>query len=516
MKVVTAAQMTALEQESERQGVSTDTLMENAGLRVAESARKLMGGAAGKRVLVLVGSGNNGADGLVTARHLRRWGAEVLAYVVTRRPDLDPKMDLAVEYDVTIATASADPDLRSLDGTVAACDLIIDAILGTGRSRPLTGPAKDVVSRLRRSTASPPTIMAMDLPTGLNSDTGEVDPAGIMADVTVTLGRPKVGLLTFPGAASVGRLEVADIGLPRGLETERDIDLEMLTPEWVRGRLPARPANSHKGTFGHSLVVAGSRNYVGAACLAAQAAVRAGAGLATLAAPQNIHPIVASKLTEVIHLPLPDDEEGRMHPDGAAVIHGVLDRYDSVLFGCGMGLSDGTTAFLEGLLVTNPLNHKPTVIDADGLNNLARIPDWWNHLTGSTVLTPHPGEMATLTGTSIAEVQKDRVDCARRWAAHWGVAVALKGALTVIADPGGLVRISPFANPGLASGGTGDVLTGVIAGLMAQGLSPFDAACCGVFLHGLAAETVVRERGNTGVLASDLVERLPFTINSLR
>ena len=418
---------------------------------------------------------------------------------------------------------------------MAKCDLVIDAILGTGRSRPLAGPVKDVVSRLRSSppsrpsrhsrhsrgdgnpsAASGPPVLAMDLPTGLNPDTGEVDPAGIMADLTVTLGRPKVGLLTFPGAASVGRLEVADIGLPPGLETERDIDLEMLTPEWVRDCLPARPANSHKGTFGHSLVIAGSRNYVGASCLSAQAAVRAGAGLATLAAPQSIHPIVASKLTEVIHLPLPDDEEGRMHPDGAAVIHSVLDRYDSVLVGCGMGLSGGTTAFLEGLLVANPLNHKPTVIDADGLNNLARTPDWWNHLTGPTVLTPHPGEMATLTGTSIAEVQKDRVDCARRWAAHWGVAVALKGALTVIADPGGLVRISPFANPGLASGGTGDVLTGVIAGLMAQGLSPFDAACCGVYLHGLAAETVVRERGNTGVLASDLVGRLPFTIDGLR
>ena len=532
MKVVTAAQMTALEQESERKGVSTDTLMENAGLRVAESARRLMGGAAGKRVLVLVGPGNNGADGLVTARHLRRWGADVVAYTVNRRPEVDPKMDLAVEYGVAINAASADADLRALDRTVAECDLVIDAVLGTGRSRPLTGPVKDVVSRLRPSrhsrptchsrgdgnpsAASGPPVLAMDLPTGLNPDTGEVDPAGIRADVTVTLGRPKVGLLTFPGAAFAGRLEVADIGLPPGLELEKDIDLEMLTAEWVRDRLPGRPANSHKGAFGHALVVAGSRNYVGAACLASQGTVRTGAGLATLAAPQSIHPIVASKLTEVIHFPLPDDAEGRMHPDGAALVHDVIDRYDSLLVGCGMGLSSGTTAFLESLLVAGPSNYKPTVIDADGLNNLARIPDWWKRLTGPVVLTPHPGEMATLTGTSITEVQKDRVDCARRWAGHWGVSVALKGALTVVAEPGGLARISPFANPGLASGGTGDVLTGVTAGLMAQGLSPFDAACCGVYLHGLAAEMVVRKHGNTGVLASDLVEQLPSRINSLR
>ncbi len=516
MKVVTAAQMTALEQASERQGVSTDTLMENAGLRVAEAARKLMGGAAGKRVLVLVGPGNNGADGLVTARHLRRWGADVVAYVVTRRPDADPKMDLAVEYDVTINGASGDADLRALDRAVARCNLIIDAVLGTGRSRPLTGPVKDVVSRLRPSAASGPPILAMDLPTGLNPDTGEVDPAGITADVTVTLGRPKVGLLTFPGAAFAGRLEVTDIGLPPGLELEQTIDLEMLTGEWVRDCLPARPANSHKGSFGHALVIAGSRNYVGAACLAAQGTVRAGAGLATLAAPQSIHPTVAGKLTEVIHLPLPDDEEGRMHPDGAALVHSVFERYDSLLLGCGMGLSAGATAFLENLLFTHSEPVPPVVIDADGLNNLARIPDWWKRFTGPVVLTPHPGEMATLTGTTIAEVQKDRVDCARRWAGHWGVSVALKGALTVIAEPGGMARISPFANPGLASGGTGDVLTGVIAGLMAQGLSPFDAACCGVYLHGLAAETVVRKYGNTGVLASDLVEQLPSTIHSLR
>ena len=538
MKVVTAAQMTALEQESERKGVSTDTLMENAGLRVAEAARKLMGGAAGKRVLVLVGPGNNGADGLVTARHLRRWGADVVAYVVTPRPEVDPKMDLAVEYGVAINAATADADLRALDRTVAGCDLVIDAVLGTGRSRPLAGPVKDVVSRLRPShhsrptrhsrptchsrgdgnpsAASGPPVLAMDLPTGLDPDTGEVDPAGIRADVTVTLGRPKVGLLTFPGAASVGCLEVADIGLPPRLESERDIDLEMLTAEWVRDRLPGRPANSHKGSFGHALVVAGSRNYVGAACLASQGAIRVGAGLATLAAPQSIHPIVSSKLTEVIHFPLPNDAEGRTHFDGAALVHGVIDRYDSLLVGCGMGLSSGTTAFLESLLVTGPSNYKPTVIDADGLNNLARIPNWWKELTGPVVLTPHPGEMATLTRSTIAEVQKDRVDCARRWAGHWGVSVALKGALTVVAEPGGLVRISPFANPGLASGGTGDVLTGVTAGLMAQGLSPFDAACCGVYLHGLAAETVVRKHGNTGVLASDLVEQLPAAIKSLR
>ena len=518
MKVVTVDQMVALEQAAERHGTSTDTLMENAGLAVAEAAREFMGGAAGKRVLVLVGPGNNGADGLVTARHLRRWGADVTAYVVAGRPDPDPKMDLALEYGVGVSWVDEDPDLKTLSQAVARCHLAIDAMLGTGRSRPLSGAVKDGVSSLSLcpSGSTGPKILALDLPTGLNPDTGEVDPACVRADTTVALGCPKVGLLTFPAAEYVGRLQVADIGLPPGLEEERQINLELLTAEWVREHLPARPVNSHKGTFGHSLVVAGSRHYVGAAYLAAQAAVRVGAGLATLASPYSVYTIAAGKLTEVIHLPLPEDGDGRMHPDGSRVIRDGLDRYDAMLVGCGMGVSDGTGSFLERLLLAEPWPSLPTVVDADGLNNLSRLPDWWSRLGGPVVLTPHPGEMATLTQNTTEEVQKDRIWSVRQWSNRWNVTVALKGALTVIGEPGGLVRISPFANPGLASGGTGDVLTGVIAGLMAQGLSPSHAACCGVYLHGRAAEAVRHRLGDTGTIASDLIEQLPATIRDLR
>jgi NAD(P)H-hydrate epimerase len=517
VKIVTAAQMAASETASERHGVSTDTLMENAGLAVARAARQDLGGAAGARVLVLVGPGNNGADGLVAARHLRRWGAEVTAYLVTRRAASDPKMDLAQEYGVGVLHSANDPGLAQLERLLAGSRLVIDAVLGTGRARPLEGAVRDAMLCLgaARGVKIRPRVLALDLPTGLNPDTGEVDPACPVADFTVALGLPKAGLLAFPGAAHVGELIVADIGLPSGLEEEEGIDLELLTSELAGRLLPARPLNSHKGTFGHALVIAGSRNYVGAAYLASQAAVRSGAGLVTLATPESVYPIAAGKLTEVIHLPLPEDDEGCVSPEAADSIRSKVGRYNSILLGCGLGRTKGTTEFVERL-VSEVRPAAPMLIDADGLNNLSALADWWRRLEGPVAVTPHPGEMATLTGASTAEVQQDRVESARRWAAHWNVTVVLKGAHTVIAEPGGPVRVSPFANPGLASGGTGDVLAGIIAGLLAQGLSPADATCCGVYLHGQVAEAVRDRMGDAGTIASDLIELLPETMGRLR
>ncbi len=518
VKVVTAAQMAALEQASETLGVSTDRLMENAGLAVAQVAREMMGGAAGARVVVLIGPGNNGADGLVAARHLRRWGADVTACLLTKRPDPDPKLEMARQYGVSVAGFAGENSPPELERLLKRSKLVIDAVLGTGRARPLDGVVKHASQLLPgfRIAGSGPSVLALDLPTGVNSDTGVVDPACFTADVTVALGYPKVGLLTLPGAAHTGALQVLDIGLPAGVEDGADLDLELLTPEWVASRLPARPLDSHKGTFGHALVVAGSRNYVGAAFLASQAAVRTGAGLVTLASPKSVYPMAATKLTEVIHQPLPEDDAGRFDPAGVDTLRDSERRYSSMLVGCGLGFSAGTSAFVEKLLLDNPEPSAPVIIDADGLNNLAQHSEWWRRLGRPAVVTPHPGEMATLTGGATADIQRDRVATARHWAGVWNVAVVLKGAYTVISDPQGMARISPFANPGLASGGTGDVLSGVIAGLLAQGLGPMDAACCGVYLHGLAGEAVRQRIGDTGVIATDLIQVLPETINKIR
>ena len=518
MKVVTPDQMAALESASQRRGVSTDTLMENAGLAVAETVRRLLGGVADALVTVLVGPGNNGSDGLVTARHLRRWGARVTAYVLTGRPAEDPKMDLARAYDVEVVSLADDSEMHRLEQLLGRSRLVVDAVLGTGRSRPLQGGVKEAMLRLQacRTGQDRPQLVALDLPTGLDAETGEVDPGCLQVDVTVALGRPKAGLLAFPGAAMAGRLEVAGIGIPLDLEEEEEICLELLTAPWVRQRLPSRPQDGHKGSFGHALVVAGSRNYVGAACLASLAAARVGAGLVTLAAPTSVYKIAAGSLTEVIHLPLPEDDQGRVHPDGVDAIVQSLHQYDALLVGCGLGRSPGTVEFMDRLLPSDGLAAPPLVIDADGLNCMSSLSQWWLRLGGRVALTPHPGEMATLAGIPVSQVQAGRVATARRWAAHWNVDLVLKGAHTVIAHPSGMARISPFANPALASGGTGDVLSGITVGLMAQGLPPGDAGCCGVYLHGMAGEMVRQKLGRSGALASDLIDQLPVVIERLR
>ena len=520
MKIVTAAQMVAIEQASERAGVSTDVLMENAGLAVARAARDWMGGAAAKRVVVLTGPGNNGADGLVAARHLRRWGGEVTCCLVTPRPEIDPKMDLALEYGVAVLRAADGPGLSRLGLLLGRSTLVIDAVLGTGRARPLEGAVKDAMLKLReaRRVGGGPAIMALDLPTGLNADNGEADPACPSVDCTLALGFPKAGMFRFPGAAHVGRLQVLDIGLPPGLSEEQAVGLELLTPEWVSARLPERPLDSHKGTYGHALIVAGSRNYVGAACLSSQASVRTGAGLTTLASPVGVHPIAASGSVEAIHLPLPEDADGRTSPEAALVVRESARRYSALAVGCGLGWSAGTTAFVERLLceAAPALPTLPILVDADGLNNLSQVADWPRRVTAPLVLTPHPGEMSTLTGLTVAQIQTDREAVAKKWAQRWGACVVLKGAHTVIAAPGQPVAVAPFANPGLATGGTGDVLTGVIVSLLAQGLGPYDAACCGVYLHGMAALSVTGRLGNAGLAASDLLCALPEAMRRLR
>ena len=516
MKIVTVEEMRHLEEANASQGVPTDTLMENAGLAAARETRKALGTVAGVRILTLVGPGNNGGDGLVVARHLQRWGALVTAYLVVRSQKDDPKLQLALGQGVVHISDRDDPDLKALDGEFARSSLVIDAVLGTGQARPLEGVVREVMLHLGAARICRPamTLLALDLPTGMNADTGHVDPACPRADITVTFGYPKTGHFRFPGAANLGRLEIVDIGIPDYLA--QDIKLELLTAEWVKGKLPLRPLDAHKGTFGHALVIAGSTSYIGAAYLASQGAARVGPGLVTLASPRSCYPILASKLTEVIHLPLPEDQHGRFHPDAAGLVKENLHHYSAILVGCGFGQSEGLVEFLRKLLLASPQPSLPVVIDADGLNNLSKIGNWWRELNCPAVLTPHPGEMSTLTGVSTSDIQAARKETAMEWSSSWGKTVALKGAYTIIASPEGTCRVSPLANPGLASGGTGDVLTGIIVGLMAQGLSPEDAASCGVYLHGAAAESVREELGDTGTLAGDLLPALPRTIKRIK
>lgn len=516
MKIVTADQMRRIEARSQQAGVPTDTLMERAGLEVARRVRHHVGHLTGVPVILLVGPGNNGADGLVAARHLHSWGARTQVFIVRDRREPDPKLTSARGLGVPIVQCSTEEGRAELSKAMGSAHVVVDAVLGTGKTRPLEGTVKEVLVSLAKARANRADmrVVALDLPTGLDADTGLVDTACPVADITVTLGYPKAGMFSFPAAGHVGTLEVVDIGIPAGLDN--DVSAELMTPSWAGASLPHRSAAAHKGTFGRTLVVAGSLNYIGAAYLAATSATRAGAGLVTVAVPESLVPAVAAKSTEPTYLPLPESSAGLTSPEAAAVILASLPRYDTLLVGCGIGQAQGTRDLVERLLCAGA-SLPPTVVDADGLNILSGIAKWWERFPSNAVLTPHPGEMARLTGESSNEAgRQDRLKAATAAATRWGKVVVLKGAHTVVAHPGGNAMISPFANPGLASAGTGDVLAGAIAGLMSQGVRPDLAATLGVYLHGAAGELVRAEMGDTGMLAGDLLRALPRAIKMLR
>jgi len=516
MKIVNVNQMRQIEEDCAKIGLPPSTLMENAGRAVAEEVKKILGTVDQKHVLLLIGPGNNGGDGLVAARYLHDWGARVSLYLFTQRPPDDPNFKLVQERGVSYIEITQDGNLGKLDELLMSADTVIDALFGTGKSRPLRGvfmQAMDLVGRAKKKRADLG-IIALDLPSGLDADTGAVDPVCLHADYTITLGFPKPGLFNSPGKERAGEITVADIGIPPYL-AER-VNSELLTREWAKSVLPQRPLEANKGSFGKVLVVAGSINYIGAAYLACTGAIRVGAGLVTLATPASLQPILASKLTEVTYLPLPESRHGIVSSGAAKVIHQQINEYDVLLLGCGLGQSQAALRFVGSTLFRGNVILPPLVLDADALNNLARIPDWWRQLTSDVILTPHPGEMARLVGVSVDEVQQDRQGIAQRVALDWQKTVILKGAYTVIASPDGQLRVSPTANPGLASAGTGDVLSGIIAGLLAQGLSFADAAALGVYLHAEAGEVVRTELGDAGMVATDLLPVLPRVIKQLK
>ncbi len=513
MKIVTVEQMRQIDQECARLGTPTSVLMENAGKAVAEETRRHLGNLENQHILCLIGPGNNGGDGLVAARYLHDWGSRVSLYLCSQRPADDTNLKLVKERNITCIDAAQDKNLKKFDGLLASATGVIDALLGTGKMRPLKGIFRQVLERVGTARKNQNLgIIAVDLPSGLDADSGAVDPACLHADMTVTMAFPKLGLFGFPGAERVGKLKIADIGIPEHLADS--VMTELITSDWARTVLPKRPLNANKGSFGRVLVAAGSINYIGAAYLACNGALRVGAGLVTLATATSLQPILASKLTEVTYLPLPESQPGIISAEAAELVTRQFSQYNVLLLGCGLGQSQSAKEFVSSLLLGKEL--PALVLDADALNILSSIPDWWQRLPDGAILTPHPGEMSRLCGLSIEEVQADRSGIARRFAGKWRKTIVLKGAHTIIAAPDGSCRISPFANPGLATAGTGDVLAGAIAGLLAQGLSLSDAACLGVYLGCEAGEMIGNMLGDAGMIASDLLPALPVVIKQLK
>jgi NAD(P)H-hydrate epimerase len=360
-------------------------------------------------------------------------------------------------------------------------------------------------------------LVAIDLPTGLNADTGEVDPGTLHADITITLACPKQGFFFFPGRDYIGKLYVGDIGLPP--EMENHLSTEMLDDTLIASLLPPRPLNSNKGTFGKVMLFCGSFPYPGSAFLAGSAAGRVGGGLITLAVTEKMLPIYASTFHEATFALLPEADTESFERSKVLISH--LEGYRSLLIGPGLGQAPNTRETILQVLEylrSQPEEKRPhLVVDADGLNNLSALEHWWTLLPKGTVITPHPGEMGRLCGgIKVSGGDIDRMELARSKAKEWQVTLVLKGACTIIAEPDGRTRINWYANPALAAAGTGDVLAGMVAGFLAQGMHPFDAASASVYLHTVAANTISKEMGHAGMLASDLLPYIPHAMLKTR
>ena len=533
MKVVTAAEMRQIDQDTiEGIGIPGIVLMETAGSAIVRAIERYY--PTCQRIGIFAGKGNNGGDGIVIARQLAHIGRDVRLFLVSP-PDIftgEAQTNLQIAKRLTASfglQATPKGGLRIeeiLTGTgfygtgtvptiLASCELLVDAIFGTGLRGTVRDPIAAIINAINRL---PTPILSVDLPSGLDADTGHPLGTCIQADRTVTIGLPKRGLLMHPGAELTGKLEVVDIGFPAQVVDAQDIKVNWTSATQAAQWMPPRPLSSHKGSYGRVLVVAGSTGMTGAAALASEAALRAGAGLVTLATPKHLNPILEGLLPEVMTLPLPETDAGSLAVSATSTILEFAEKTKSILaIGPGLSQHPETVSFVHHLIRENREHGLDLrmVIDADGLNALAQDRETLSLLNSEVVLTPHPGEMARLTNTAVPTLEKDRIRTVQQFASEHGVTLVFKGAPTVTGTPNGNLWVNSTGNPGMATGGMGDVLTGIIAGLMAQGISSENAAALGVYLHGLAGDIVAETSGMHGLIASDVLKTVPQAISSL-
>jgi len=536
IKLVTVSEMRAIEQAADSRGVTFAAMMQKAGEGVALEIQKEFDDDESEHFAVgLVGSGNNGGDALVALTYLAQFGWKVRVYLLSKRAKSDPVWAAYSAAEHESVLAEQDAEYARLDEWLEECDVLIDGVLGTGIKLPLKPEVGRILGHVSQR-GDLPMVVAVDCPSGVDCDSGQMADETIPADLTATMQAIKAGLLSFPAYKKVGELAVVDLGLPDDLAELEAVRRIVVDEDYVADLLPERPLDAHKGTFGTALVVAGSINYTGAAYLATRAAYRIGAGLVQAAVPGPLHAILAGQLPEVTWILLPN-EMGVLAESAADVLVKNLGRADAMLIGPGFGMEEATAAFMkrmfggrrqkrsgigflgagEGDTDVDTSKLAPLVVDADGLKLLAKLPEWWKGLPGTAVLTPHPGEMAILTGMATADIQSDRLGVAVKFAKEWGHVVVLKGALSVIAAPDGRLAVIPVATPALARAGTGDVLAGVIVGLRAQGLEAFEAACAGAWIHaqaGMEAEDLLGS--SAAVLAGDVLEAIPTVLEDLQ
>lgn len=515
MKVVTASQMRELDRRAtEEFGIPSLLLMENAGLQAVLEMERSFPRLRPSRVAIVCGRGNNGGDGFVVARHLFERGTAVEIFLLAKRSDVkgDARTNLEIirKMGVPISEVATSQDLQATREAIGGADMVVDAILGTGTAGAAKGLFAEAIELLNRSGRP---IVALDIPSGLSSDEGEIPGPSINATLTITFGLPKRGLILFPAASRAGRVVTVDIGLPSQLLSDTILDVSLLEADDAAAALPPRDPNAHKGTYGHVLVLAGSPGKTGAAAMCALSALRIGAGLVTLGVPESLNDIMEAKLTEVMTEPLPETRERTI---ALAALHKVLTLMEGkrvLAVGPGLSTHPETSELVRELLSAARV---PLVVDADAINALGPKLETLPKATVPLILTPHPGELARLLSISREEVVQNRIPIAQKVATSFKVHLVLKGGRTLVVDPEGRVAINMTGNPGMASGGTGDVLTGLIAGLLAQGVNAGLAARAGVYLHGLAGDLAAEAVGQEAMLASDLMAQIPDAIRRLK
>lgn len=517
MKVVTAEEMKEIDRKTIASGVPSIELMENAGRAVARAIKSRYSPLKGKRVSIFCGKGNNGGDGLVVARLLVKEKVKIKAFLLARKEELkkDPKINLkrTLKQKVKIIEIDSSRRLEKFGQEIKESDLIVDAILGTG----IKGAPKGLEAKAIKfiNTLKKP-IVSVDIPSGVEGSTGKVSGEAVRADLTITFGLPKIGLVIYPGAEYVGELEVVDIGIPKKFLEDKRIKINLIAKEEISSYLKPRKPDTHKGTYGHLFVIAGSIGMTGAATLTSQAAslcfgaLRSGVGLVTLGIPESLNEIMEIKLTEGMTLPLPETKKKTLSLKAEKKIIEFSKKTDALALGPGLSTDKETQRLVRNLIKKISL---PMVIDADALNALVNNPSILRTLR---IITPHPGEMAKLIGKKAEEVQENRIKVAGDFAKKYKVIVVLKGARTVIADPEGDIYINPTGNPGMASAGVGDVLTGMIGSFLAQKKEPLEAAKMGVYIHGLAGDLAAQEKGEEPLIASDVLEKLPQAFRKLK
>ena len=512
MKVITVHAMQDLDRLAiEEFGIPSLKLMEQAGHSCVETIMTRFEANGSKHVVVLAGPGNNGGDGYVVARLLKEknWEVKVLILADHDRISGDAAINLDRLSPSMIEFCPHEDQLTQHENVIRDADLIVDALLGTGLRSDVSGAYRKAIALINESGRP---VLSVDIPSGIHGTTGRVMGDAVRATVTVTFAFAKLGHILYPGAAHTGKLIIADIGIPRTL-MDAASGFEILDAAGIRPMLKRRDRLAHKGTFGHCLIIAGSTGKTGAAAMSANSAVRAGSGLVTVAVAESLHQILEIKTTEAMTVPLPDSGSGYLTNDAFPAIEKLLIHRDAVALGPGLDRRPGTLALVQKLVESIAT---PLVIDADGLNALADdITVLRRTKSPCIILTPHAGEMGRLLGASVPDAEAVRISVAQDFARNFGVYLVLKGARTIIASPDGIAAINSSGNPGMATGGMGDVLTGILVSLLGQGYSPWDACRSGVFLHGYAADIVAETKGEIGMNATDVQEALPYAYERL-